>query len=177
VPKCHRLILCAVLTSTIGPVCLVGGSLLQMQAVAGQQQSEAQRSISNDRVRNALALLGKPRAYESAGCSSIAALTELDPTEKGILASRGLLGLPDIVKEGGTKCPDYQFVATVTENPEIAVIERAMGLVGDAEAGRLQLGATSQNVIWHRYGWLHFGTVDGKVIAVRGDSKGYLQKR
>ncbi len=54
---------------------------------------------------------------------------------------------------------------------EIAKIREVLGKEEAAEQTEFLEGPLSSPVTWHRYGWLRFGAVDGKVVAVRADCR------
>ncbi len=135
-------------------------------------QTPPPKALDPAKERLVLGLLGMVRDFETAGCKTITAVSEVGSQVQGILATKGLPGLLESLTAVATKCPGLQITLTVTENPDVAVVERVLEKPDTVEQGALQFAtAPAASVTWHKYGWLDFAVASGKVVGLRADSR------
>ena len=136
------------------------------------------RVIAPAKEADALRLLGRALTHSGTGCQSFTEMAPIMEKTKKLLSAKGIAGLSGMVKEAAKKCRGYMITLTVSANPAITAVEGILGEADGLEEGRISgttmsgtTGAVEDvEVTWHKYGWLHFAVVEGKVVAVRGNS-------
>ena len=128
------------------------------------------------REKEVLAMLGMSSEVDLSGGDNVTVTELTDLFEwkakcQKLLDMKGLAeGVPEAAGLIVKPCPNLRLVVGIKRNgmeADLAKVREKLGKEEGEEEGEYK----SEALTWHKYGWLHLGEADGKVIAVRVDGK------